>query len=259
MSAAKFSLHPVQVSFETAHPVTARPVMFGDELQAEPLPGIPGLEVIVYYSGDGALVVQIDTKEIDMISRRGRLRVNLNEDTIYDGAPDTDTWPDFDRHIKIACDDLYDEPDSLEARATLLALLTRSCGGTARAIAALPCRATGLRRTRFRGYCTYRPSPPHPPPSCVPQCPNIITQSYNQTCYFTTQYVPVPDRPPNDVPGQIATSKRNTLPYIRFNKLAIRAAGAWLRCSAAGLGRCRFPRACWFLGCRSLASLTRRQ
>ena len=133
MSAAKFSLDPVQVSFETAHPVTAaRPVMFGDELQAEPLPGIPGLEVIVYYSSDDALVVQIDTKEIDMISRRGRLRVNLNDDTIYDGDPDTDTWPDFDRHIKIACDDLYDEPDSLEARATLLALLTRSCAGTAR-------------------------------------------------------------------------------------------------------------------------------
>jgi hypothetical protein len=67
-----------------------------------------------------------------MISRRGRLRVNLNEDTIYDGDPDTDTWPDFDRHIKIACDDPYDEPDSLKARATLLALPTRSCGGTAR-------------------------------------------------------------------------------------------------------------------------------
>jgi len=86
------SLAPVQVSFETAHPVTAaRPVMFGDELQAEPHPGIPGLEVIVYYAGDGALVVQIDTKEIDMISWRGRLRVNLNDDQIYDGDPDTDT------------------------------------------------------------------------------------------------------------------------------------------------------------------------
>ena len=36
------------------------------------------MEVIVYYAGDGALVVQIDTKEIDMISWRGRLRVNLN-------------------------------------------------------------------------------------------------------------------------------------------------------------------------------------
>ena len=85
---------PVQVCFETAHPVTAaRPVMFGDELQAEPHPGIPGLEVIVYYGGDGALVVQIDTKEIDMISRHGRLRVNLNDDQIYDGDPDTDTPP----------------------------------------------------------------------------------------------------------------------------------------------------------------------
>ena len=85
---------PVQVCFETAHPVTAaRPVMFGDELQAEPHPGIPGLEVIVCYGRDGALVVQIDTKEIDMISRRGRLRVNLNDDQIYDGDPDTDTPP----------------------------------------------------------------------------------------------------------------------------------------------------------------------
>ena len=136
MSAAKFSLDPGQVSFQTAHPLTAaRPVMFGDQLQAEPLPAIPGLQVIVYYSSDGALVVHIDTKKIDMISmisRRGRLRVNLNDDTIYDGHPDTDTWPDLDRHIKIAGDHLYDEPDSRAARATLLALLTRSRAGTAR-------------------------------------------------------------------------------------------------------------------------------
>lgn len=81
---------PVQVCFETAHPVTAAtPIMFGDELQAEPRPGIPGLEVIVHYGGDGALVVQIDTKDIDMISWRGQLRVNLNEDTIYAGDSDT--------------------------------------------------------------------------------------------------------------------------------------------------------------------------
>lgn len=58
------------------------------------------------------------------------------------GDPDLDTVRDFARNLKIACDELHDDPFNPDARAALLRLLESDCAAAdaAHARVAQDCR-----------------------------------------------------------------------------------------------------------------------